>query len=294
MGIRTRYCFHNVICEFNDYGTAAFFGFWKWNLDPFETLFSFNTTGSVVVENRLSEDLPGPWTHVTTLGTKWFQMHVSADSEGNTLWQYLWVARNQLFTSHWMSKQYDAIQLLSDNSNTSGYLPFVCLGHMFPSVMLKHDAITFHGVLMEHEGRGIILSAPSGTGKTTHARLWRDHRRALILNGDRATCCLEDGRWIGFSLPWCGSSGECINRDVPLTAYVVLEQALENSVERLYGMDAFGAVYQNLVYPNWDRELTEKALDFINDFLENIPVFRLRCRPDVEAVETLEAALREL
>lgn len=221
-------------------------------------------------------------------------MDVLKGPSGETLWEYYRSKNRDMYVRFWMSKEYDEIRLLKDNSRTSGHLPFDLLEQLISPVMLKHDAITFHGVLMEHEGHGIILSAPSGTGKTTHARLWRDHRRALILNGDRATCCVEDGRWIGFSLPWCGSSGECINRDVPLTAYVILEQAYENSVERLTGMEAFGAVYQNLVYPNWDRELTEKALDFIDDFLEKVPVFRLRCRPDVEAVETLEAALREL
>ena len=81
---------------------------------------------------------------------------------------------------------------------------------------------------------------------------------------------------------------------MPLTAFVILEQALENSVERLSGLEAFGAVMPNLLYPSWDRELTEKALDFIDDFLEKVPVFRLRCRPDVDAVETLDRALQKL
>ena len=64
--------------------------------------------------------------------------------------------------------------------------------------------------------------------------------------------------------------------------------------ERLYGLDAFEAVMPGLLYPAWDRELAEKALGFVDDFLEKVPVFRLSCRPDAESVEVLERALREL
>ena len=294
MLIVDRFDFRTLSFEIHNLGSNSFFDYWRNNLDPYRNR---SNEGKRVVRVCRGEEagvLLDEWNPVATLGSGMFQMRVFRNPSGDTRWDYVFFARNEVFVSFWLSKDYQEIQLLRDNSHTAWYQPFMCLGQLIPSVMLKHDAIAFHGVLMEHEGRGIVLSAPSGTGKTTHARLWRDYRRALILNGDRATCCFENGRWIGFSLPWSGTSGECINRDVPLTAFVILEQALENSVERLTGLEAFGVVMPNLLYPSWDRELTEKALDFIDDFLEKVPVFRLRCRPDVDAVETLDRALREL
>ena len=184
--------------------------------------------------------------------------------------------------------------MLCDESNTAGALSFEFLGRIMPSVMLKHEVLTFHGVLMEYEGRGIIISAPSGTGKTTHARMWRDLKHALIINGDRAACIKEEGKWIGYGLPWSGTSGEQINRSVPITAMVIIEQAEINSVKRLDGVEAYMSALSNLLYPSWDKELTEKALDFNDDFVSHIPVLKLSCRPDEESVEVLEKALREL
>ena len=64
-----------------------------------------------------------------------------------------------------------------------------------------------HGVLMEWQGKGIILTASSGTGKTTHARLWREYENALIINGDRVLIRKEEGQWYAFGTPWSGSSG---------------------------------------------------------------------------------------
>ena len=288
------YLFHNIIVRFHAFGSSLFFESWDERLDPFQVSLPSNEKAALVIKNTLGAKLGDKWTHISQLGTGFFHMEVFQNPLGDTLWEDTWTSKQSVLARLWMNHDFTEIHLVADNSNSGGNLPDICLGYLMPSVMLKHNAITLHGVLLEHEGRGIIVSAPSGIGKTTHARFWRDHKRALILNGDRATCCVEDGKWIGFSLPWSGTSGECINRDVPLTAFVMLEQSLENRVERLFGLSAFEAIMPNLRYPTWDRELTEKALDFIDDFLEKVPVFRLRCRPDVDAVETLDRALREL
>ena len=161
-------------------------------------------------------------------------------------------------------------------------------------ILLKHQMLTFHGVLMEHNGCGIIISAPSGTGKTTHARMWRDSRNALIINGDRATCQNINGVWTGFGLPWSGTSGEQINRSVPITAIVVLEQGETNQARQITSpLEAFMMLLPHVQYPSWDKEMTSKAMDLLEDFLKEIPVIRLSCLPDLEAVDVLEKAIEQ-
>ena len=292
--MRDRFFLGPVSVEIRSLGHHSLWPLWENCLDPFRGRAEDVESLSLRIDNAFG-DLPADDGQLVSEDVSGlFRIRTYILPSGEFLLKYVRAKNNDPYLVLWMNAEASVIRLLQDKTGTAGAMAFSMVGRLIPTVMLKHDAITFHGVLMEHEGRGIIVSAPSGTGKTTHARLWRDHRRALILNGDRTTCCVRNGRWIGFSLPWCGSSGECVNRDVPLTAYVVLEQAGENTAERLSGLEAFGAVMPNLVYPNWDRELTGKSLDFMDDFLQKVPVFRLRCRPDVEAVETLEAALREL
>ena len=157
--------------------------------------------------------------------------------------------------------------------------------------MISQKVITFHGVLMEYNGNGIILSAPSGTGKTTHARLWRDYLGALIINGDNACCFKKAGQWTGFGIPWCGTSGENINREVPLKAIVVLQQGTENQVRRLSGYEAFSEVLPMLHCPVWHQEIAGLALDGMDEILRDIPVYLLVCRPDQDSVEMLKKAL---
>ena len=207
------------------------------------------------------------------------------------IWQYERSKNHELQLRYYISSKWDQIQLLEDHSHTDGHLAFEYLGQIIPPVMLRHCMLTFHGVLMEYEGYGIIISAPSGTGKTTHARMWRDLRRALIINGDRAACQKVDGIWTGFGLPWSGTSGEQINRSIPIKAMVVLERNEENRAFQIKGMEAFLSAWANVLKPNWDTALSEKALDLLEDFLRTIPVIRLCCRPDADSVEVLSHVL---
>ena len=116
----------------------------------------------------------------------------------------------------------------------------------------------------------------------------------MILNGDRAVCRKIEGKWTGFGLPWSGTSGEQINRSVPIKAVVVLERKKVNRAFSISGEEALAGVLSNLQCPAWDAQLTGKAMDLLDDFLRHVPVIRLQCRPDKEAVEVLEKALLNL
>lgn len=223
-----------------------------------------------------------------------FCHRVYASADGGTIWQYERMKNNEVILSYHVSPEWDRISLLADNSRTDGSLAFEYLGQMLPSVLLPFHVLSFHGVLMESNRKGIILSAASGVGKTTHARLWRDLSDALILNGDRTICRETDGIWTGFGMPWCGSSGEHINRCVPVSAIVALEQGSENRAELLNGPEALGAVMPHLLYPGWDLELSGITFDLLSDLLGAVPVIRLFCTPDKRAVCTLKAALKKL
>ena len=170
---------------------------------------------------------------------------------------------------------------------------FEC-GCAFNYAMLAHEACVFHGVVMEHEGKGILITARSGVGKTTHARLWRDHENALILNGDRSLCRRIDGRWHAFDMPWCGSSGEYINRRVPISCIVELRRGEENQVKEVSPFEASMYLLERIYAPVWEPELREKALDRCREIGSSIPVLRLACRPDRDSVRVLKEALGTL
>lgn len=269
---------------------------WQWKIDPYLISDAALPCRHITVKrSKTAQLIPTSELHLLREEISgFFRRQVFRDSNGGTLWQFLRSQGNTICLQYVVSPDWREITLFCDNTKTAGGFAFEYLGQMFPSCALTFGLLTFHGVLMEYEGCGIIISAPSGTGKTTHARLWRDYKRAFIINGDRAACQKTDGIWKGFGLPWSGTSGEQMNRSVPLTALVVLERGKQNEAHRIAGSEAFGAVLPHVQCPAWDAERTDRAMELMDDFLNEVPIIRLCCRPDVESVKILSKALEEL
>ena len=165
-------------------------------------------------------------------------------------------------------------------------------GIMFNYILLHHRGLMFHASYIGYQGEGILFVAPSGTGKSTQAELWRKHRGARILNGDKAGVTLQ-ATPMAHGVPFSGTSGICENVSLPLKAVVVLSQAAENSVRRLGPSAAVAALCPNLFVDQAVPEEWQLALHLLLDLVAAVPVYALACTPDARAVEALERAMKE-
>lgn len=161
----------------------------------------------------------------------------------------------------------------------------------FHRQLLIRDACIMHASYVDIGGEAILFTGPSNIGKSTQADLWTQYAGAEIINGDRALLRRHNGQWYAFGYPCCGTSGICINRALPLRAIVVLSQAAENRVEQLSPAAKIRAlVSATELYP-WDTTEFDLALNIARNLAGEVPVLKLCCRPDREAVEVLKAYL---
>ena len=73
---------------------------------------------------------------------------------------------------------------------------YSCAGAEFYMKLLKHQGFMIHASAVEKEGKAYLFSAPSGTGKSTHAQLWRQTFKGepiRIINDDKPAVCLQNG-----------------------------------------------------------------------------------------------------
>ena len=159
-----------------------------------------------------------------------------------------------------------------------------------PQLLLPFHTLIFHASYIGWQGKGILFTAPSGTGKSTQAELWRVHRGAEVLNGDKAGVRL-DGIPMAHGVPFSGTSGICRNVSLPLKAVVVLSQAPENTIRRLSPSQAVAALCPNVFVDSVVQEEWQMALNLLLDLAASVPVYALACTPDERAVETLERAM---
>lgn len=157
--------------------------------------------------------------------------------------------------------------------------------------LLRRNAFLVHASVIDWQGRGILFTAPSGTGKSTQAELWRLHESANIINGDRGLLRLTPTGWQVYGSPYAGSSGLYTSRSAGVACIVVLSQGPENRLKQLPPMAAFRHLYSGITVSAWDTEDVEKSTALLLKLLETVPVYHLSCRPDRDAVEVLKRAL---
>lgn len=154
-----------------------------------------------------------------------------------------------------------------------------------------HRGILLHASFIEYQGRAILFTAPSGTGKSTQARLWCEHAGASLVNGDRAVVRILDGRAFACGIPMSGSSSVRRNVTLPLGAIVCLSQAPENRIRKLRGVRAFRCIWEGCTLNVWDRADVELATRTVTEVITQVPVYHLACTPDQGAVQLLKHTL---
>lgn len=162
-----------------------------------------------------------------------------------------------------------------------------------PQLFLFRKRIFLHSSYIDAGGKAILFTAPCRTGKSTQAALWQKHRNAEIINGDKSGISVSHGAVFAHGVPFCGTSGICKNRSLPLAAIVTLSQAKENTVRRLGGIDSLQAVMNNTYLDFIAPDEQRRFVDCVIEILEHVPVYHLACTPDEDAVIALETALKE-
>ena len=158
----------------------------------------------------------------------------------------------------------------------------------FENPLLYYQAFLLHSSFISWQNNGILFTAPSGTGKSTQADLWKKYEDADIYNGDRTIIRKIDGKYYGFGSPYAGSSGIYRNESAPIKAIVVIEQGPDNVIRRLHGREAFLPLFRETLMNTWNKEYMEKMTDLLMDAACQIPVYHLSCRPDQDAVNMVK------
>lgn len=148
-----------------------------------------------------------------------------------------------------------------------------------------HNVTPVHSSAIVCNGRAVLFLGESGTGKSTHTRLWRENiAGAVLLNDDSPFIGFVDGRATAFGAPWSGKT-PCYNQEqYPIAAIVRLSQAPHNAIRPLRSVHAIGALLPSLTPAfGYDDELQDRMLATLSKIISQVPVYHLECLPDAAA-----------
>lgn len=157
--------------------------------------------------------------------------------------------------------------------------------------MIKRDSLILHCAYIEYQGKAILFSAPSETGKTTQAELWERYKGSHTVNGDRALLRKINKQWTACSWPVSGSSGVCNLGDTPIHAIIMLGQGKTNRIERLSPVQAFLLLYAQITINQWNSSFVQRAITDLEELIEQVPVYQLTCNMTQDAVQCVATEL---
>lgn len=160
----------------------------------------------------------------------------------------------------------------------------IALMYVISRKLLDFSVLMIHGSALCMDGAAYIFIAPSGTGKSTHTRLWRETfgDRVWMVNDDKPMVRIEDGKAVVYGTPWNGKHGLGRNAAAPLKAVVWLTRSDVNRIEPLGRADAFPVL---MGHTAWAGAGTRKPsiLRLETALLEAAEFYKLDCNTDPEA-----------
>ena len=150
--------------------------------------------------------------------------------------------------------------------------------------LVEHNVLLMHGSALCMDGEAYVFTAPSGTGKSTHARLWGGvfADRVWVINDDKPMLRIEDDHVLVYGTPWDGKHRLSRNACAPLKAIANLERSETNHIEPISKSEAF-CVLLKQAYVSESPETMKSITSMDRVLVEMIPFYRLCCNMEPEA-----------
>ncbi|SDA18476.1 hypothetical protein SAMN02910447_01530 [Ruminococcus sp. YE71] len=174
------------------------------------------------------------------------------------------------------------------------YLEALAVYRKFCTLSVDRDVMLFHGSAVAVDGEAYLFTAPSGTGKSTHTRLWREYLsdRAVMVNDDKPLIRLpEQGTPLIYGTPYNGKHRLGCNMSAPLKAVCVLTRSAENRIRPVKKSEIYHILLQQTFRPADPVQLA-KTLTLIDRLAAGTKLYLLGCNMDISAAETAYNTMR--
>lgn len=156
------------------------------------------------------------------------------------------------------------------------------------------NTLLIHASVITNAGKGYIFLGRSGTGKSTHSRLWLKYiTGSSLLNDDNPVIRIMERKAYVYGSPWSGKTPCYRNEEALLGGIVRLSQAPRNEISCLKGVMAYAAITPSVSAMRWERQMADGIHATLASLTACTDIYRLECRPDEEAARLCSDTVRK-
>ena len=177
---------------------------------------------------------------------------------------------------------------------SDAYLETLAVYRKLADCLLDEHILLFHGSAIAVDGIAYLFTAKSGTGKSTHTRLWREAfgTRAVMINDDKPLLKINERGVTVYGTPWDGKHRLSRNISAPLKAVCILERGERNCISPISVREAWPMLLQQSNRPQEPDQL-KKTIQMADALAHRVLLYRLYCNMSPDAARTAWAGMNK-
>ena len=266
---------------------------------PFKTDMTPDGNEGYLFEVSVSEDVPfeneevhGRFSQMRTLYSNFgkgepgfIEIAVYKDEEGLCI-EFIQPGSSFVNGRLFLSKKYDKAKLYLygtllekwNGLNTGVNFCYVLSGACRNTVLTHASCVTY-------KGKAYLFLGKSGTGKSTHSRMWLNALEGVVLlNDDHPVIRVhEDGNVVAYGSPWSGKTHCYKNMQAPIGGIIRISRAPYNKARRLSVIESYASVMPTFAGISWEKDLADGRDRTIQGIIRTVPCWVMECLPDEDA-----------
>lgn len=176
------------------------------------------------------------------------------------------------------------VRLLADDFNNRNFALNNALMMAYAFAAADKQTLLLHASVIRKDGYGYLMTAPSGTGKSTHTFLWYKNIPGCdLMNDDNPVVRILDGTPIIYGTPWSGKTPCYRNIQAPVGAIVRIQQRKKNEIRRMSPVESLAQLLPAASSMKWDKRVYLGVCDSLSQLISKVGIYELGCLPDADA-----------
>ena len=165
---------------------------------------------------------------------------------------------------------------------------------VYSQAVIPHGGISVHASSVILDGKAYLFMGKSGTGKSTHSRLWmKAFPGCKLMNDDNPTILISNDVVMAAGTPWSGKTPCYIDVIAPVGGVVKLKQAEFNIFSLCDGFQAFINMLPGCSVIRKDVTLQNEMHRTLARVSESVTVGVMECLPDMDAASVCRNGLEK-
>lgn len=224
----------------------------------------------------------------------YFSTEVRKSDDGSMLFLISQPSSQEVNARLCVSADYSCAELSLHGSELMRYLSFTnAVNICYLLATARLDTLLTHSSAVMYKGKAYIFLGKSGTGKSTHSRMWLSALEGVeLMNDDHPVIRIEDdGSVVLYGSPWSGKTSCYKNISAPLGGVVRIGRAPHNKAVRLSPIHAYASLMTSCSGLTWEKHLADGKDRTLQAVVSKVPCWLMECLPDEDAARVCSSAV---